>query len=127
MVPNRPKKDQKQKDVVRSFLPNMKPYDHRYTWLLILIYLFIFKRDRKSAYKQQQAEFDSSSSSSSSKPAVQPTLAPLPHETKRKNDDASLDAFLDAKKKKKTPPAPSADTWDDLPQASPVFNLFKNY
>ena len=32
VVPNRPKKDQKQKDVVRSFLPNMKPYDHRYTW-----------------------------------------------------------------------------------------------
>jgi len=99
VVPNRPKKDVNQKDVVRSFLPNMKPYDHR---------------DRKSAYKQQQAEFDVSSSqqASTSNHTVQP-LAPLPHETKRKNDDASIDAFF-AKKKKKTP-AKSA-TWDDLPQ-----------
>ena len=29
VVPDRPKKSDTQKDVVRSFLPNMKPYDHR--------------------------------------------------------------------------------------------------
>ena len=36
VVPNRPKKDVNQKDVVRSFLPNMKPYDHRHVGVHVL-------------------------------------------------------------------------------------------
>lgn len=90
-VPDKSSKSKKDKNIVRSFLPNMNPYSHR---------------DKNKP--EEESHNDKAPSTE-----IPKSLAPLPEDNKRKGTE--IENEIQFKKKKKQTPQDDQE-WDDLPQ-----------